>query len=116
MKQTKVAAILEAWLDYVRLDERASATVNVDRILEGGNLDGNRLLVDGEHFERIKGALSSSRPDDAIVALAFPSIFRVDGAIKYAVPLFMLDVTSCFAGQHVAIGWDLIPIPLDLVV
>ncbi len=117
----KFTQIIQAWLAYIRLEELTQAEVErgsdvYPKVLDKGvQLVGNKLMLDGEVFKQFQqqqqAAAKRGKPNDFQMAIAFPQIYLIQGKgkeqkLKY-LPLFTVDISSIFKGNHRKTGWDL---------
>jgi hypothetical protein len=129
-----VPLILQAWLEYLRLDDLANAEVEPrfgknQRVFDAGvQVIDNRVLIEKPLFNQLKqihqDACARGNPEDAQIALAFPKLFRVQGKgqsqkIKYR-PLFTIDISSILESNYHLNGWSLLncdfyPIAANLI-
>ena len=109
----KVDAILDAWLEYIDLDDYSSARVETgkhDKVKQRGvNLAGDRVLIEEAIFSELqKQVKQGQKPEqDTTWVLSFPQIIDVDKGRSYLCPLFSLDVTPILKGQYQEQGWKL---------
>ncbi|MDV3002590.1 MAG: hypothetical protein N5P05_004245 (plasmid) [Chroococcopsis gigantea SAG 12.99] len=113
----KIRAILAAASDYLRLEDLTEAKVeavkdNEPQIWEENvKLLGNQLIIPKKLFDALKAKVKSckqnNRPEDFQIAVAFPRIVQIEGNIEKFRPLFTIDISSIFSGNHLGKGWDL---------
>jgi len=117
-------ALIQAWLDYIKLEEMTAAEVERGRgagqrvFDEQLSIAGNKLMVEEPLRKQLKAAASIQA--DFRLALSGPMLYRVQGKgatqrIKY-LPLFTIDVTSILSGAHRKGGWDVTNFPFQPVV
>ncbi len=109
---SKINAILDAWLEYVRLDDYSNARVEAssDQVqLRGINLVNNNLLIDADIFSKLQQKVNQDQKgkQETVWALSFPQIIDVDNKKSYLYPLFSLDVTAILKGDYQEQGWNL---------
>ena len=106
---SKVEAILDAWLQFIRLEELSSAEVPSDEA-EYNNikLSSNNLLIEENLFARLQGsyALGKRGQQEITWVASFPQIYRVEDGKSVFYPLFSLDVTPIIRGSYQAQGWS----------
>ena len=109
----KVDAILNAWLEYIDLDDYSSARVEAgkhDKVKQRGvNLAGDRVLIEEAIFSELqKQVKQGQKPEqDTTWVLSFPQIIDVEKGKSYLCPLFSLDVTPILKGEYQEQGWKL---------
>ncbi|NEO71917.1 AAA domain-containing protein [Moorena sp. SIO3H5] len=109
----KIEAILNAWFDYINLDDCSSARVEVAKqeIVKQSDvtLRGNQVLIEEAIFSELHKELTSRKQgqQEAVWALSFPQVIDIDNKKSYLCPLFSLDVTSILQGDYQEQGWDL---------
>lgn len=117
-------ALIQAWLDYIKLEEMTAAEVERGRgagqrvFDEQLSIAGNKLIIEEPLRKQLKAA--ASHQTDFQLALSGPVLYRVQGKgatqrIKY-LPLFTIDVTSILSGAHRKGGWDVTNFPFQPVV
>lgn len=126
--------ILQAWLEYLRLEDLATAEVDegfgdYQRVFaKNVQIIDNKLCLEKPLFERLKqiyqAACQRGNPEDAQIALAFPSLYRVQGKgsnqkLKYR-PLFTIDISLILKSNYRQTGWSLLecsfyPIAANLI-
>ena len=117
-------AFLEAWLDYIKLEEMTAAEVERGRgpsqrvYDEQLSIVGNKLVVEQALWRTLKAAATAQ--DQAQLALSGPRFYLVRGKgaaqkIKY-LPLFTIDVTSLLKGPYRKGGWDVTSLPFQPIV
>ncbi|MDV2998242.1 MAG: ATP-dependent RecD-like DNA helicase [Chroococcidiopsis sp. SAG 2025] len=117
-EQAKISALIQTWMDYIRLSDLASAEVDAGseektRIWDKGvSLVGDNLLLDAEVFQLLKQEFKDERQrnnnaDDFQIAVAFPQIYLIkDGSRKFC-PIFTIDISEIFQGNYRKSGWNL---------
>ncbi len=111
----KVDAILNAWFDYIALDDYSNAKieVNSDAIKQRGvSIVGDHVLIEQATFlelRRKKVIVTEGQKgqQEAVWALSFPQVLDVEKRKSYLCPLFSLDITSILKGEHQEQGWHL---------
>jgi hypothetical protein len=106
----KAEAILDAWLQFIRLEELSSTRVPSDIArLNGVKLVDNRLLIDKALFSGIQESvvLEKTGQVGSVWCLSFPQIYKVSNGKSSFFPLFSLDVSPLFKGTHKTEGWDI---------
>jgi KaiC/GvpD/RAD55 family RecA-like ATPase len=107
---SKVDTILDAWLQFIRLEDLSNAKVPLkDAKCSDIWLTGNTLKVEKELFSKIKRANSSqsSEQQDKTWVLSFPQVNKVEKGKSMLCPLFSLDVTAIFKGDYYTEGWNI---------
>ncbi|BAY28969.1 superfamily I DNA and RNA helicases and helicase subunits-like protein [Nostoc carneum NIES-2107] len=115
MKATrKIDAILNAWFDYIALDDYSNARVeatNNQKIVKqpGVRLLGNHVLIDRDIFSELqkKTPRGQQNQQESLWVLSFPQVVNVENGKSYFCPLFCLDITSIFQGAYQEQGWNL---------
>ncbi|MHC5597516.1 MAG: AAA domain-containing protein [Nostoc sp.] len=110
---SKVDAILNAWFDYIALDDYSNARIEAAN-QHTVKQDGVKLVSDHVFIEltiflelQQKVAKVQQGQQDIVWALSFPQFIDVDKGKSYFCPLFSLDVTSIFKGEYRQAGWSL---------
>lgn len=116
-KKEKIRSILETGLDYLRLEDLTEAKVEAIKDKEpqvwekNVSLIGNQLMIDQTLFKKLKEKVAlekpKNKPEDFQIAVAFPKIVQIEDRIEKYRPLFTLDISSIFSGNHRTKGWDL---------
>ena len=107
-----VDAILNAWFDYIELDDYSNARIEAgkkDIVQERGvSLVGDRLLIEQSTFSDLQPKVNTKNPykQDITWVLSFPQVIDVDKGKSYFCPLFSLDVTSILKGDYQEQGWN----------
>ncbi len=102
----KVDAILNAWFDYIDLDDYSQARIEVadrDKLqMHGITLVGDRVLIQEPIFSDLqhKATKKQQNQQDSVWVLSFPQTFDVEQEKSYLCPLFSLDVTSILKGNY----------------
>ncbi len=109
---SKVDAIVNAWLDYINLDEYSKARVetNSDKVKQRGvKLVRDHLLIEQATFSELQKKVKQRQNtlQEAVWVLSFPQVLDVEKGKSYLCPLFSLDVTSILKGEYQAQGWNL---------
>ncbi|UKO99987.1 AAA domain-containing protein [Nostoc sp. UHCC 0870] len=109
---SKVDAILNAWLDYVALDDYSKAGIEIGKNplkLHGISLKGNDIFIEQSTFLELSRTVTTKKQsqEDEIWVLSFPSIRTQEDGKSYLRPLFSLDVTSVLQGKHQPQGWSI---------
>jgi hypothetical protein len=114
--------ILQAWLEYLRLEDLSNAEVDKGTGIyqcvfdEEVQVVGNKVLLSRTLFARLKQMAQHSRDrnhlEESQIALALPAIYRVRGKgkdqrLKYY-PLFTIDLSWILKGTHRQGGWSLL--------
>ncbi|NEP51682.1 MAG: DNA/RNA helicase, partial [Moorea sp. SIO3C2] len=108
-----IEAILNAWFDYIDLDDYSSARVEAanQKIVKqrGVTLREDQVLIEEAIFLELHKELTSRKQgqQEAVWALSFPQVIDVDKGKSYLCPLFSLDVTSILQGDYQEQGWHL---------
>ena len=111
----KVDAILNAWFNYIDLDDYSNAKIEAksDEIKQHGvSIVGDHVLIEQATFlelRRKKVIVTEGQKgqQEAVWALSFPQVFDVEKGKSYLCPLFSLDITSILKGEHQEQGWNL---------
>jgi hypothetical protein len=113
----KIRAILEAWLDYIYLEDLSQAEVEVGKEAQRKVWDreiqlvGDRLLIGQAVFQELgqtaQALAETVKQQEFKIATAFPQIYRVEKGERKFKPLFTLDISSIFQGSYRRRGWDL---------
>lgn len=109
----KIEAILNAWFDYIALDDYSNARVeasNQEMVKQRGvKLLENHLLIEQAIFSELQQKLTRGQQgqQEAVWVLSFPQVVDVERGKSYLCPLFSLDVTSLIKGKHREEGWNL---------
>ncbi|MDY6901169.1 MAG: AAA domain-containing protein, partial [Cyanobacteriota bacterium] len=112
----KLDAIINAWFDYIELDDYSNARVQADEqarkkgtVYEDGvSLNGDRLLIEQSTFSNLHSKVNpkNRNKQDITWVLSFPQVIDVDTEKSYFCPLFSLDVTSILKGEYQEQGWN----------
>lgn len=110
----KVDAILNAWFDYIDLDDYSKARIEVanrDKLKKDDiRLVGDCVLIPEPIFSELrqKSTKQTKSQQNFVWALSFPQVSDVDNNGKsYLCPLFSLDITSIIKGDYQEQGWNL---------
>lgn len=111
-KALKVDKILNAWLEYIALDDYSKAAVSQDVAKSRGvELQGNSVFIKQPTFSELQQTVKEgqSGQQETAWALSFPliSIQDEDEDKIVILPLFSLDVTSILKGRYQAEGWNI---------
>lgn len=116
-KTEKIRSILATGLDYLRLEDLTEAKVeaikdNEPQVWEKNvSLIGNQLMIDRTLFKTLQEKVASyqqkNKPEDFQIAVAFPKIVQIEKHGQKFRPLFTIDISSIFSGNHRTKGWDL---------
>lgn len=110
---SKVDAILNAWFDYIALDDYSSARIKVanqDTVKQRGiKLVRDHVLIETDIFSELQEKVAKRQKDqqEAVWVLSFPQILDVENRKSYFCPLFSLDITSILKGEYRKDGWNL---------
>lgn len=114
---SKIRAILEAWLDYIHLEDLSNAEVEVGKEEKQKIWDkeiqlvGDQFLLPQSLFQKFKKPsqelAEAGKEQDFQIATAFPQIYRVEKGERKFKPLFTIDISSLFSGRYRSRGWDL---------
>ncbi len=110
---SKVDAILNAWFDYIALDDYSNARIeaaNQDVVKERGvKLVSDHVFIEPTIFLELQQKVSKVQQgqQETVWALSFPQCIDADKGKSYFCPLFSLDVTSIFKGEYRQTGWSL---------
>lgn len=97
-KASTVDAILNAWFDYIALDDYGSARIesaNQNTVKQRGvKLVGNHVLIEPATFSELQHQVNQGQQNqqEAVWALSFPQILDVDNRKSYLCPLFSMSV------------------------
>jgi len=108
----KVDKILNAWLEYIALDDYSKAAVLRDVAKSRGvELQGNSVFIKQPTFSELQQTVKEgeSGQQETAWALSFPLISNQDEDEDniFIRPLFSLDVTSILKGRYQAEGWNI---------
>ncbi len=106
---SKVEAILDAWLEFIALEDFSNATVPGNQaVLRGVELVGDYVRIDEVTFSDLQQALEQERgQQETTWVLSFPRISTGNRGQSESCPLFSLDVTSILKGEYREEGWNL---------
>lgn len=113
---SKVDAILNAWFDYIALDDFSNARIEAgkqDIVKQRGvNLSGNNILIDQDIFSELRQKVTKAQQkqqqkQETVWSLSFPQIIDVDQRKSYFCPLFSLDITPILKGDYKGQGWNI---------
>ncbi|MEH2160703.1 MAG: AAA domain-containing protein [Nostoc sp.] len=109
---SKVDKILNAWFDYIALDDYSNARIeaNSDKVKQRGvKLVGDHILIDIATFSELQKKVNQRQKfqQEAAWVLSFPQVLHVEKGKSYLCPLFSLDVTSILKGEYQEQGWNL---------
>ncbi|MBF2013979.1 MAG: DNA/RNA helicase [Rivularia sp. T60_A2020_040] len=108
----KIDAILNAWFNYIELDDYSSARIeagNQDKVVQRGvSLNGDRVIIDQKIFSDLHSKVNTKNPykQDITWVLSFPQVIDPEKK-KYFCPLFSLDITSIFKDEYQEQGWNI---------
>ncbi|BAU16053.1 superfamily I DNA/RNA helicase (plasmid) [Leptolyngbya sp. NIES-3755] len=115
----KLHIILQAYKDYLRLDDLACASIEhgrgaYQRVFDQGvQIVQNKLMIQRSLFDLLKHRCDSRSPvsfDDG-VALALPTVRKVKGRSSEQRnlfhPPFVVEISAIFRGNYHSSGWDL---------
>jgi hypothetical protein len=108
----KVDAILNAWFDYIALEDYSNAKIeaNSDAIKQRGvSIVRDHVLIEQATFSELrqKATKGEKGQQEAVWALSFPQVLDVEKGKSYLCPLFSLDITPILKGEHQEQGWNL---------
>ncbi|MEG4030728.1 MULTISPECIES: hypothetical protein [unclassified Microcoleus] len=109
----KVDAILNAWFDYIDLDDYSNARIEVanhDKVkLRESRLVGDSVLIEPAIFEELQQKVNQRQQgqQEPVWVLSFPQVLDVEKGKSYLCPLFNLEVTSILKGEYREEGWNL---------
>ncbi len=106
---SKVDAILDAWLQFIRLEDLSNAKVPLENAKSSDIwLTGNTLKVEKKLFSKIQRAnlSESSEQQDKTWVLSFPQVSKVEKGKSMLCPLFSLDITAIFRDDYHTEGWN----------
>ncbi|GAB4230006.1 MAG: hypothetical protein Kow00121_58810 [Elainellaceae cyanobacterium] len=109
-KEHKVDAILNAWLEYVQLDDLSKLEIpSKDVKYDGITLSGNMLRLEEKLFAKLQDSQRQKRQGNQLLpwVVSFPQIYRPANNSSVFYPLFSLDITSIFQGGYQAQGWSI---------
>lgn len=109
---SKVDAILNAWFDYITLEDYSNAKIeaNSDAIKQRGvSIVRDHVLIEQATFSELqqKATKGEKGQQEAVWALSFPQVLDVEKGKSYLCPLFSLDITPILKGEHQEQGWNL---------
>ncbi|BDA67592.1 Superfamily I DNA and RNA helicases and helicase subunits-like [Calothrix sp. PCC 7716] len=109
---SKVDAILNAWLDYVDLDDFSNARIEAGKQdivkQDGVNIIGNNILIDQAVFLELQQKVTKAQQkQETVWSLSFPQVQDVDQERSYFCPLFSLDITPILRGEYKGQGWNI---------
>ncbi|MDZ8256878.1 AAA domain-containing protein [Nostoc sp. ChiQUE01b] len=109
---SKVDKILNAWFDYIALDDYSNARIeaNSDKVKQRGvKLVCDHILIDITTFSELQKKVKQRQKfqQEAAWVLSFPQVLDVEERKSYLCPLFSLDVTSILKGEYQEQGWNL---------
>lgn len=108
-----VDAILNAWFDYIELDDYSSARIEAgdeNKVKQRGvSLNGDRVIIDQKIFSDLHSKVNTKNPykQDITWVLSFPQVIDVEKGKSYFCPLFSLDVTPILKGEYQEQGWNI---------
>ncbi|MBW4528493.1 MAG: DUF2075 domain-containing protein [Phormidium tanganyikae FI6-MK23] len=105
----KVDTILDAWLQFIKLEDLSNAKVSIDDAqYQGVQLAGNTLLLEAQLFSQLQRAKPqiTQAQSEVTWVLSFPQIQKVEEGKSKFCPLFSVDVTTIFQGSYQPKGWD----------
>lgn len=105
----KAQVILEAWSEFIRLEDMSNAQVSVSKARTNGvELHGNHVLIEVPLFlELQKSYARKGQVNQNPLVLSFPQLSKVEKGKEFLCPLFSVDITSIFNGPHQADGWNI---------
>lgn len=109
----KVDAILNAWFDYIDLDDYSNARIDPakqDKVKQRGiGLVGDSVLIEQAIFEELQQKVNQKQQgqQEPVWVLSFPQVLDVEKGKSYLCPLFNLEVTSILKGEYREEGWKL---------
>jgi AAA domain len=109
----KVELILDAWFDYIDLDDYSNARVEEakhDKVKQRGiGLVGDFVLIEQAIFEELQQKVNQKQQgkQEAVWVLSFPQVIDVEKGKSYLCPLFNLEVTSILKEEYREEGWNL---------
>jgi AAA domain/PLD-like domain len=109
----KVDAILNAWFDYIALDDYSNARIeaaNQDTVKQPGvRLVSDHIFIEPTIFFELQQKVAKVQQgrQETVWALSFPQFIDVDKRKSFFCPLFSLDVTSILKGEYQEAGWNL---------
>ncbi|MEH2112030.1 AAA domain-containing protein [Nostoc sp.] len=109
---SKVDKILNAWFDYIALDDYSNARIeaNSDKVKQRGvKLVRDHILIDIATFSELQKKVNQRQKfqQEAAWVLSFPQVLDVEEGKSYLCPLFSLDLTSILKGEYQEQGWNL---------
>ncbi|MEQ8752281.1 MAG: AAA domain-containing protein [Coleofasciculus sp. G1-WW12-02] len=104
----KVDAILDAWFDYIALDDYSNARIEVAEQYTV-NLVRDNVLIKPATFSELQLKVNQRQQgqQEAVWVLSFPQVLDVEKGKTHFCPLFSLDVTSILKGEYQEQGWNL---------
>jgi len=116
-----VDRLLEAWLQFIDLEDRNNAKVDGKDAKLSDSTKGqyielrkNNIYLDLSLFSKLK---KSSQMDKAVNyhkpwALSFPQIYKVKDGTSKLCPLFSLDISAVLSGNYQSAGWPIRSLPM----
>ncbi|MEH1960676.1 MAG: AAA domain-containing protein [Nostoc sp.] len=111
---SKVDKILNAWFDYIALDDYSNARIaaNSDKVKvkqRGIKLVRDHVLIEVGTFSELQKKVNQRQKfqQETAWVLSFPQVLDVENGKSYLCPLFSLDVTSILKGEYQEQGWNL---------
>ncbi|MEH1957922.1 AAA domain-containing protein [Nostoc sp.] len=109
---SKVDKILNAWFDYIALDDYSNARIeaNSDKVKQRGvKLVRDHVLIEAATFSELQKKVNQRQKfqQEAAWVLSFPQVLDVEEGKSYLCPLFSLDLTSILKGEYQEQGWNL---------
>jgi hypothetical protein len=112
MAASKVEGILNAWFDYIALEDYSNAKIeaNSDAIKQRGvSLVRDHVLIEQATFSELrqKATKGEKGQQEAVWALSFPQVLDVEKGKSCLCPLFSLDITPILKGEYREQGWNI---------
>lgn len=105
--EDRANAILDAWLQFIQLEDFSSSQVN-DIKSKDVTISNDNIVIGRQLFLELQKAHNVKKIGQAIPwVLSFPQIFTVEYGKKKFCPLFSLDVTAILTGNYQADGWNI---------
>ena len=114
---SKIRAILSAWQDYIHLEDLSQAEIKVGKEKHQNIWDkeiqliGDYLLISRsvfqQHQKQYRELAKAGKEQDFKIAAAFPQIYRIEKGERLFKPLFTVEISNIFSGNHKKRGWEL---------
>ncbi|MGB3491942.1 MAG: AAA domain-containing protein [Elainellaceae cyanobacterium] len=108
--QNTTDAILNTWLQFIRLEDLSSAKLPSDQAVRDGiRLVGNNILIAEKVFVQIQKSIVSGGHGnrEKTWVVSFPQIYQVVQGKSMLCPLFSVDITPISEGNYQSQGWNI---------